>query len=141
MIKYTIYVYYDTINDTIRYLHLPLYSILRFHSHCKMIGKYKTAVQTCNMNYYNFRGTTYQHALSTHIHTTYIQHINIHINMCSPVAQSGERPTAEPTGSESPVRAASRARYLLLTGMACDLWQRSHTAQRKSVSGAGRLRL
>ena len=42
------------------------------------------------------------------------------------VAQSGERPTAEPTGSESPVRAASRARYLLLAGMVFDQWQRSH---------------
>ena len=42
-----------------------------------------------------------------------------------PVAQSGERPTAEPTRSESPVRVASRARYLLLAGMACDQWQRS----------------
>ena len=40
------------------------------------------------------------------------------------VAQSGERSTAEPTGSESPVRAASRARYLLLAGMTCDQWQR-----------------
>ena len=44
----------------------------------------------------------------------------------APVALSGERPTAEPIGSESPVRAASRARYLLLIGMASDLWQRSH---------------
>ena len=41
------------------------------------------------------------------------------------VAQSGERSTAEPTGSEGPVRAASRARYLLLAGMACDQCQRS----------------
>ena len=47
-------------------------------------------------------------------------------NLSAPLAQSGERPTAEPTGSESPVRAASRARYSLLTGMACDLWERSH---------------
>ena len=42
------------------------------------------------------------------------------------VAQSEERPTAEPTGSESPVRAASRARCLLVAGMACDQWHRSH---------------
>ena len=46
-------------------------------------------------------------------------------HLTRPVAQSGEHPTAEPTGSESPVRAASRARYLFLTGMACDQWQRS----------------
>ena len=45
--------------------------------------------------------------------------------MPAPEVQSGERPTAESTGSESPVRAAPRARYLLLTRMACDQWQRS----------------
>ena len=61
--------------------------------------------------------------------------------MPAPVAQSGERPTAEPTGSESPVRAASRARYLLLTGMVCDQWQRSHYRPEEVSEQGGRVRL
>ena len=42
------------------------------------------------------------------------------------VAQWGERQIAAPTGSENPVQAAPRARYLLPAGMACVQWQWSH---------------
>ena len=42
-----------------------------------------------------------------------------------PVAQEVEKnSTAEPTDSKSAVQATSHARCLLLTGMACDPWQR-----------------
>ena len=43
-----------------------------------------------------------------------------------PGSSVGERRIAALTGSESPVLAALRARYLLPRGMACGQWQWSH---------------
>ena len=49
-----------------------------------------------------------------------------------------EKNTVEPTGSESPVRAALRARYLLLTGMVCDQWQLAEVALQARAGNGGR---
>ena len=58
---------------------------------------------------------------------------------CSSVGEHGTPDRIEPTGTQSPVRAASHARYLILAGIACDQWQRSRyiTGQRKSDVSEG----
>ena len=51
----------------------------------------------------------------------YMNQVTMNVLVACPVAQAGERQTSELTGGESPVRAASCARYLLTTGVVSDL--------------------